>query len=269
MFYHKYKFLLAAALGIAIFISILAIIAALPSTKYFWQLLGPRFATNTQYQVQSLFLPDQRRTLNNLVVGDSSFQHKIDEIIGGKEEVSTLVINGYDSNDVNMVIRAIQTGEGLTHTRICRVIIQISPNFAVRAKAQGTRPNTKLIAYTGFSGNFFKEAAQTFDILKSWAKVRPDGDGLNHDPLRVTRHVGQTRSVDPNNENWEIAFARLERIKGAVIGILDTRGTDWGESDKLEAATLDLMQNLETNTDKFSIATFETLAKKIAPECAL
>lgn len=258
----------AGIMIVAIVVSVWAVIAILPTTSAFWSILQPRFETNSRNQLQNLFLPDRARTYPMVVVGDSLFQKTVAEALPQLADAEKLVINNYDSTDLEGALRGIVAGESLTASRICGLLVQVSPNFAVRARGQGEGLRSNLIYYYRLDTNLLRAAGHTFSVLKAWARTRWDGDPMTQGPMRVPAHVGQTRFADPEGDNWRRAFKPLKRLSGSVTGVLDIRGTDWGEGSDLVDATEKLIKRQARRSKKFTATTIDELGAFDPPECS-
>ena len=209
----------------------------LRTSDIFWSLLSSRFGKDPAYQLQNVFLPDREREVAVLVLGDSLFQNSIpDSVADGV--IERVVLQSVDSTDVVTLFKGIAAGERATHTRICTVIMQASPNFMARAKPLGDPLVTAnlTLARKG-SLESVRRAGYVFRILKSWVEATPAaGDVRDLPPLRLGRHVALARFADPQLENWTDAVAVLRDHKSPILLATDPRGTDWGAGSDLVAA---------------------------------
>lgn len=254
-----------------IFLAIFALTAlflmVLPTTNVFWRVMDLRFSKDERYQLQSLFLPDRRRLVPLAVVGDSMFQEAVTTQAGPLDAAPRIVINGYDSDDVDNVLATIQGGQSYTKTRVCTVMLQISPNFAVRAKSQHVPQSYGMLQIYAGQGKAYVRIRNFFSTIDSWFHTQDDGDLTKAPHLRVASHVGQTRFADPAEENWKRAFRYLKRAKVRVLGVLDVRGTDWGEEGNLVQETERLLNQLSESSDTFSWVRLEEFSASKVPAC--
>lgn len=255
-----------------IFLAVLAstslLLIILPTTNAFWRVMDLRFSKDERYQMQSLFVPDRKRLVPLAVVGDSMFQSAVASQAGPLDGTSRIVINGYDSDDVGNVFAAIQSGQNYTKTRICTLVLQISPNFVVRAKSQHVQQSFDLLqTYVG-RHQYHIRIKNFFRILDRWFHSQDDGDLLAAPHHRAAIHVGQGRFADPAGENWKRAFSRMNSAKVQVLGVLDIRGTDWGEDGNLVQETERSLAQLSENSTTFSWVRLEDFRKNTIPVCS-
>ena len=240
----------SAAAFVGVFLSAVLALNMLRTSDVFWTLLSGRFSRAEDYQLQQIYLPDQRREIAILVVGDSLFHDAIPDTLGGGI-VERVVISAFDSDDVVDLFSAMRAGRRATQTLVCNVVVQASPNFLVRARAQGKGQNIGAIRAAQPSGWFEPErAAMTYDVIQRWMKVPDDGGDFRSLPAnRVSAHVGQARFADPTLENFGMIRTALPPEN--VVFVIDDRVTDWGRgSDLVEtlpkvlSATEDLASNV-------------------------
>lgn len=239
------------------------LMGVLTASNFFWQLLNHRFSQDARYQAQTIFLPDQARSHDLLIVGDSLFLSSLPKNL--TEKGSTLLqIDGYDPNDLAIVGSALQFGKEITDTRICTVLVQVSPLFAIRAKAFGKSLDISLLKDKTKRRDLSDDVKYFFEVIETWGASEKSGVEPGSDPLRPTRLVGQARFADPNDENWERAFEEVLKHDGAVIGVFDTRGTDWGIESDVVKMTRQRLDALARSDDGFSWLPLDRI-EQIAP----
>lgn len=223
---------------------------ALTASHGFWQLLNYRFSQDARYQAQTIFLPDQARNHDLLIVGDSLFLSSLPSYLTENENI-LLQIDGYDPNDLAIVASALQFGKEISDTRICTVLVQVSPLFAIRAKAFGKNLDISLLKEKAKRRDVSDDVKFFFEAIETWGASEKNSIGFHSDPQRPKRLVGQARFTDPNDENWERAFVELLKHEGAVIGIFDIRGTDWGVEGDVVEMTRQKLDGLARSYDGF------------------
>jgi hypothetical protein len=261
------SFVVRPLIFLAVFAATTLILALLPTTNAFWRVMDLRFSQDERYQIQSMFLPDHKRVVPLAVIGDSLFQSAVTAQAGQPDGAARIVINGYDADDFRDVFSAIRAGEASTKTRICTLVLQISPNFLVRAKSQHMPQAYHLLPVYAGPGGYTDRVRNFFGAVASWVGTWDGGDIMNAPHLRVSRHVGQTRFADPTEENWKRALARIKNNKIPVLGILDLRETDWGEDGNLVQETERLLTQLSKDSRSFSWMRLEDFRESALPGC--
>ena len=230
------------AVFLATFSTVTWTLGWLPTTQTFWNLLNIRFAQDARYQVQTLFLPDTARDYGLAIIGDSLFHKSLPDAPTG---TARLVINGYDPDDLHAVLRALNDGQNRTETRVCGLVVQVSPLFSLRARAIGVPQATGLMRGVLRHRSPDRKVRNFFRTLTEWANTRDDMPAADQPPLRPPRMVGPARFADPGQENWARVLSEMSKFNGPILGIPDSRETNWGaQSDLIEAtqAKLTLLQ---------------------------
>lgn len=251
---------------VVVFLVIFALVAwvmlTLPKTNLFWEALNLRFAKDERYQLQTLFLPDKRRHIPLLIVGDSLFHRTLAERLGKLPPHEAIVINGYDADDVAAIVRGIRIGMARTKTKICALVLQISPAFAARTMRLDSTPSIRILSRLGKSS-----VREFFLILREWAASKDDGDLMMLPDRRRAVMIGQARFADPQNENLELALKGLADFNGPVLMLLDDRGTEWGHGSNLVTATREYLSNLSSNSQKFHWNSIHAVQDVNLPPC--
>ena len=249
------------------FVLVTLLVIELPTTNAFWQVMNLRFSKDQRYQLQRISLPDQGQFVPLVVSGDAMFQSAVDRQVGALDGARRIVVNGYDPDDARALFSVIYYGERYTKTRVCNLLLQVSPNFAVRAKSFDVPQAYGLLSTYAGTKKLEYRIKDFFLIINQWFQAHDDGDLMAANSDRLARHVGQTRFADPTEENWQRAFGRLNRFHGKVLGVLDTRGTDWGEGSNLIQETERLLQRLSKRSAAFSWVRLEDLDRSALPVC--
>lgn len=251
---------------VAIFMATVLALNVLRSSDVFWYVLSARFDSAPRYQLQQIFLPDQKRDIAVLVVGDSLFQDEIPDSISGGI-LRRAVISSMDADDVSNLFEALREGHKATQTRVCNVVVQASPNFMIRSKPQGAGQEIGLIRAANPSDLLSpKKAARVFAVIKAWIKAQTRDDDFQTMPhLRVARAVGQTKFSDPNLENWTAATKHLD--EASAIFFVDSRGTNWGLGSDLEMKLRRALGNTETASKRMTWSDLSALATFPSLDC--
>lgn len=251
---------------VAVFLAIFALVAwammALPKNTLFWEVLNLRFAKDERYQLQTLFLPDKRRQIPLLIVGDSLFHRTLAERLGKLPPHEAIVINGYDADDAAAIVAGVKVGMTRTKTKICSLIIQVSPLFSARTRGFDSLPAYQLLARANKNSvrNFFL-------ILREWASTQDNGDLVEQAHMRRPAIVGQAKFADPDEENLNQVFGRLREFKGNVLAVLDDRFTDWGKGSNLTQATANYLDGYSVTHSNFRWTTIQSLGDDQIPRC--
>lgn len=253
---------------IVVFVCVWGTVQVLPSTSVFWTVLNGRFAQDERYQLQRLFLPDQRQEIPLVIVGDALFLDALPDsarrFVGAQE----IVVNNYDPDDLRVVIRGLRVGERFTETRACTLLVQVSPLFSLRAKTTGVPQDYRLVRDAYSKTVPAKRITQFFGFLDSWAQTTPSMPAARGDPGRPDRMVGQARFSDSTRENWDLAFADVSRFDGPIIAVLDTRGTNWGADSDLIEETRNRLDALAAEYPHFSWVPLEDVSVPEGTGCA-
>lgn len=250
----------------AIFMATVLALNVLRTSDGFWNVFAARFDRAPLYQLQQIFLPDDEQEIAVLVVGDSLFQDAIpDGIANGI--LRRVVISGMDADDVGNLFGALREGHKATQTRVCNVIVQASPNFMVRAKAQGAGQEIGLISAASPSDLLNpKQAARVFAVIKGWINAETRDDSFRALPhKRVERAVGQAKFADPNMENWTAATRQLDQ--SASIFFVDNRETDWGLGSDLEVSLRRALDDTEGASKRMTWSSLAAAASFPALGC--
>lgn len=239
------------------FAFVVLVFGKLPEQRAFWQFLNLRFSRDERYQVQTLFLPDQKTEFSAVIVGDSLFQSSVPEWIAELPNTQRIIVNSYDPDDLRLVSRALVPGDRRTKSKVCAIIVQVSPLFSLRARSMGANSDPELLRSVLRKRGWEADVKLFFEILKKWANTEHSLPDLDSEPGRPPRMVGQARFSDPNRENWERAFGSFDRYKGPIIGVFDDRNTDWGDGGDLVDTTLKQLDVLAAENDNFTWATLE------------
>ena len=228
----------------AIFMATVLALNVLRTSDAFWSVFSVRFDHAPRYQLQQIFLPDQERDIAVLIIGDSLFQDAMpDRIANGT--LRRAVISGMDADDVGTLFEALRQGHTATQTRVCNVIVQASPNFMARAKAQSAGQEIGLISVAQPS-DFLnpKQAARVFKVVKAWIKAQTYDRSFRTLPhLRIERTVGQAKFADATLENWTEATQHIDQANS--IFLIDDRATEWGLDSDLEVSLRRALANTE------------------------
>jgi hypothetical protein len=242
---------------------------ALLTSNIFWQLLAPKFNSDERYQAQSLFLPDSQRKIKTIFVGDSKFLSSLPPKMKRTKKAEKIIITGYDPYDLSDVLTAIVRGQRFTKTRVCGLVVQVSPLFSVRGTPLGSRQNTSLLRYKSITGiNPRRNGKAFFDTLSRWANARRGKPTLKSNPGRPKRMAAQARFADPNKELWNMAFRGVGRYKGKILAVLDSRGTEWGSDSDLIQSTRSGLDQLAAEHDNFRWVNLADLPGTNAPDCS-
>jgi hypothetical protein len=258
---------------IIVFISVFYFVAwgtgAILSNDIFWNILSSRFDKDERYQTQSLFIPDNEVTHQIVSIGDSRFLSSLPEQIKNSDDTKQIIITRYDPDDFSNVLRGILHGWRYTNTRTCTLVFQVSPLFSLRGRSEGSTQNYTSLRYRDLNGIDPKNNGKAFfGTLKRWSNAKNTKPTLQSDPRRPKRMVAQARFASPNRENWDRAFRDIEKYKGQIIAVLDTRDTDWGENSNLIAATRDGLVNLALTHNNFNWVTLDELRRFDIPNCS-
>jgi hypothetical protein len=249
---------------VAVFLLTFIIIAwamvELPRNNIFWARLDNRFDQDQRYQIQGLFLPDTRTDFSVVIVGDSLFQNSLPTINNAQLDVKRITINGYEANDVHDVFLGFEAGRRGTKSEVCTIVLQISPVFAVRAKAYGADIETGILRDLRKRSSLKNDVRTFFNIFDEWSVTNQDMPAIEADAGRIARHVGQTRFSDPTHQNWDRGLSRIDRHRYPVILVLDTRGTDWGDGSDLVAVTRQKLDEISTEHSHVSWVELDKLA---------
>ncbi len=203
-----------------------------------WHVLDARYRNAPDHQIHAALLPVPDRDVRLAIVGDSLFHASIPAKIADQPGTRRIVINAYDADDLRDVFTAAVLAERRLGTRICHVIAQVMPVFAVRAKAWGKRQNLRLLQQAARLDAIAvdRSAKVTFGALDAWAGLAPVDDPLAEPHGRLTALRGQGRDADPTRENWGTVMRQAERYSGAITFVDDQRITDLGPDSGLPAA---------------------------------
>lgn len=240
---------------------------ALPSSAHFWKALNIRFSQDEKYQFQTLFLPDLNREYGLLIIGDSLFQNSIPRNIANQQNVKRIIVNSYDADDLRSFARALRSVVQHSESKVCNLLLQVSPIFSLRSKALRGELDSDLIEDVLKRRNPGDHVSTFFDVVQEWARTEVSLPNLESDPMRPPRMVGQAKFADPNRENWERAFSAFSTFEGKIVAVLDTCGTDWSADGNLISATKDNLTALATEDAKFSWTTLHGLASLQMPGC--
>ncbi|MEX0275904.1 MAG: hypothetical protein AB3N19_00170, partial [Ruegeria sp.] len=232
------KYAVVLAVFLFTFAFVVLVFGKLPEQRAFWQFLNLRFSQDERYQAQTLFLPDQKTEFSAVIVGDSLFQSSVPEWIAELPNTQRIIVNSYDPDDLRLVSRALVPGDRRTKSKVCAIIVQVSPLFSLRARSMGANSDPELLRSVLRKRGWEADVKLFFEILKKWANTERSLPDLDSEPGRPPRMVGQARFSDPNEENWERAFGSFDRYKGQIIGVFDDRDTDWGDGGDLVETTL-------------------------------
>ncbi len=235
------------------------LLGALPRSPVFWTVLDMRFAADERYQIQRLFLPDQARRTPTVIVGDAMFQASVHAPKTLPSDARSVVINGYDANDLRTLFRGLSDGMRYTDTEMCSLVVQVSPFFMVRSKAMYESQDVKLIREADVPKAPWKRFRDLSRILTAWAETENTMPAMAGPARRPHTMVGQTQFADPTRENWNLAFAGAEGFEGSILLVLDTRGTKWPAASDLIDQTRRGLEDLTAANQRISWTTIDDL----------
>lgn len=262
-------FLRERALGLVLHAGVFVLIAAAVisllnyalRTQVFWTVFKGHFENDQKYQLQGLFLPKQELDQSILVLGDTLFHNDIVGTIPADTSVVKIVNNSYDPDDVGIVFIGLQEGYKFTKNKPCALLIQITPLFLARGKAEGSFQDYKAIRYVYKSYPSAFQSRNSFELVKRVAKVEHTMPTSDADPQRPIRMVGQAQFSDHTLENWGLAFAGVETFARPILAVFDTKGTDWSKEGNLIDATrlqLDALAAEQANFSWIALDDFDT-----------
>lgn len=242
-------------------------VGALPKSPLFWKILDTRFAADERYQIQRLFLPDLERQIPAVFIGDAMFHSSLQSSDRVPAAAGSVVINGYDANDLESVFDGLHDGQRFTDTSVCSLVIQISPIFMVRSKALHEEQATRLIREVKVSSSLRRRFRDLLRILSAWAETENTMPALAADALRPRTLVGQAQFADKTRENWNLAFEKIGKFEGPIIAVLDTRGTDWPQTSDVVEVTKHDLDVLADQHETISWITLEDFDAGRVPGC--
>ncbi len=260
--------------GIGLFAAVFVICAlllhAIGMNGLHWTLMQARFAGDPQHQVQAMFLPAKRRDIRLAIVGDSLFHASIPEGLASEPGVERVVINAYDSEDLEDFLAMSLMAKGRLKVRVCHVLAQAMPSFMVRAKAMGDPQKQDLLRLqTRIKGNTFGRSIESvFSGIDRWTDLAPVGDPMLAPHGRVSALIGQARWVDPERENWNVVLGRLKNFDGQLILVEDPRITDVGPDSKLSAALAETVAKTDAEPEyDVTLIGLDDLPAVDVPDC--
>lgn len=262
------SFFAKASVFAVCFLAVIGIIHVLPNTDTFWRVLSLKFSQDERYQLQNLFLPDEKRMIPFLLVGDGLFQTTVQDGMVGVSPPERIFINSYDPDDLGAVFKGLKMGSKNTQTQICNLLVQVSPLFSLRAKADGAGQHIRLMRNVFYRQTLEDSVKTFFDILVKWANTRRNIEMVLDRHGRPKRMVGQARFASDDVENWNYAFGGVGDFKGKVIAVLDTRKTDWGKDSDLISATIEKLDALTTEHQHVSWVSLDEVATISLDECS-
>ena len=234
-----------------------------------WHLFDDGFRQDQRFQIHSLFLPREPRTIETLIVGDVLFQESIPDSIVPASGVERLTINAYDTSDLRDVLHIYRGVRRATGVRICSVVAQVTPVFMVRSKAMGAPQNVGLLREASRLGwsKPFGGVAHFFRTIDVWVGTRYSPEAWD-DAQRIPMLAGQARMADPTRENWQRMLKAANRFDGPVLFVVDDRETDLGPDSKLKSElTATLNQAREQEDSRIDFADLTELEQAALPGC--
>ena len=254
---------------LGVFVVCLLSLHVIAASGWLWQVLDARYRNAPDHQIHAAFLPVPSEDIRVAIVGDALFHAEIPASLAKQPGVRRIVINAYDADDLRDVFTAANLVEQRLGVRVCHVVAQVMPVFAVRAKAWGKRQNLRLLRQAARIDaiSVDRSAKLVFGALDTWASLKPVDDPLSAPHGRLTALRGQGREADPTRENWGTVLRQAGRYSGTITLVEDARVTDLGPDSALSGAMRAMITEGAVDGPKTDLIGLDTLPELSLTDC--